>query len=178
MIRSWSLSISLSRMVSGKSATFRDQDLAKVPAARNRAERHDCSFAMPVRRRCCVVPMAMSRPVMSSSAMMTSMSSPTVPARVMAAVAMAQILVGGGRDRGIGGLSRPFVLAARITAVARDTMAARHWAEQGQALIIGVRRLNFFAIVDAAGSGFGTSRGRDQDGGKDTVQDKSQGFIL
>jgi hypothetical protein len=139
---------------------------------------------MPLRRGCCVVPMAMSCPVMSSSAMMTppmarpSMSSPTAPARMMAPVVMAQILIGGGRDRGIGGLGRPFVLAAGIPAIACNTMAARHWAEQGQALIIGVRRLNFFAIVDAAGSGFGTSRGRDQDRGKDTVQDKSQGFIL
>ena len=110
--------------------------------------------------------------MMSSSAMMAStvarpsMSSPTVPARVMAAVAMAQILIGGGHDLGIGGFSRPVVLAAGIISTRpRDTMATRYRAEQGQALIIGVRRLNFFAIVDGAGSGFGTSGGRDQDGG-------------
>jgi hypothetical protein len=97
-----------------------------------------------------------------------------VVARVAANMAMAQILIVGRRDLGIGGAinGRTRVLAATtIPTIPRDTMAARHRAEYGQALIIGVRRLNFFAIVDAARRGFRTNGGRDQGGGENTVQE-------
>ena len=149
--------------------------------ARDRAERHGHAFAVPVRRRCCVVPMAMFRPSMTRTAMTSkTMSSPTVPVRVVAAmaVAVARFLIGGGNDLGIGTFLRPGILATSIATVPRDIMAARHRAKYGQALIIGVSRLNFFTLVDAAGSSFQTSGGRDQGCGKNTVQDKSQDFIL
>jgi hypothetical protein len=139
---------------------------------RNRAERQGCSFAVPVRRRCRVVPMAMGRPAMTRPAM----SRPTVVAGVVARAAanmtMAQILFVGRRDLCIGAINgRTRVLSATIPTIPRDTMAARHRAEYGQALIIGVRRLNFFAIVDAARRGFRTNGGRDQGGGENTVQE-------
>jgi hypothetical protein len=57
-------------------------------------------------------------------------------------------------------------------------MAAGEGTEQGQALIVGVRRLNFFAVVDAARSGFRLSGDRGQRGYENGGQNGSQGFIL
>jgi len=92
---------------------------------------------MLVRRRCCVVPMAMFRPAMARSAMMSPamtsppMSPPAVPVRVVAAMAVVQLLIGSsGHDLAIGALNRPLVLTAGgIATIPRDTMAARHRAE-------------------------------------------------
>jgi hypothetical protein len=57
-------------------------------------------------------------------------------------------------------------------------VAARHRAKQGQALIIGIRRLNFFAVINGSRGGYQRSRRRDQGSGENTVQNESQGFIL
>lgn len=46
------------------------------------------------------------------------------------------------------------VLPIRVAAVSGGAVTAGKGTEQGQALIVGVRRLNFFAVVDAARSGF------------------------
>jgi hypothetical protein len=98
-----------------------------------------------------------------------------VAARVAGTMAVAQHR----RNLGIGIAGRrAVILAAGIDDITRATMAARHRAKQGQALIIGVRRLNFFALVNSSRNGFRTSGGCDQSGGENTVQDKSQGFIL
>lgn len=156
------------------------QALAQMHAARTCDERQSCSFAMPVRRRCRVVPMAISRPAISGPAMPgRMMSRPTVAAGVAAIMGIAQILFGSRRDLGTGVFTgRACVLASGVPTIACGTMAARDGPEYGKALIIGIRRLNFFAIVDAARSGHRTGGGRDQGGGENTVQDKSQGFIL
>jgi hypothetical protein len=97
----------------------------------------------------------------------------------MMAAVVTQILIGGGQGIGTRGLRHAFVLATGfISTCPNKPMAVRHRTEQGQALIIGVRRLNFFATIDGAGRGFGTNRRRDQDGGQGTLQDNSQDFIL
>jgi hypothetical protein len=57
-------------------------------------------------------------------------------------------------------------------------MAAGNRTEHGQALIVGVGRLNFFAVVDAARSGVRMSGSRDQRGYENGGQNGSQGFIL
>jgi hypothetical protein len=121
---------------------------------------------MPVRRPICVMRVAISCPMMCR---------PMMPARM--AAAMARILIGGRRNFGARG-RRTLVLATGIHALPRGTMTARHRAEQGQALIIRVRRLNFLTIIDRSRSGVRTSGGRDQRGGENTVQYESQGFIL
>ena len=109
----------------------------KVHAARDRIERQRSSFAMLVSRRCCVVPMAMFRPAMARSAMMSPamtsppMSPPAVPVRVVATMAVVQLLIGSsGHNLAIGAINRPLVLTAGgIATIPRDTMAARHRAE-------------------------------------------------
>ena len=156
------------------------QALAQMHAARTCDERQSCSFAMPVRRRCRVVPMAISRPAISGPAMPgRMMSRPTVAAGVTAIMGMAQILFGSRRDLGTGVFTgRACVLASGVPTIACGTMAARDGPEYGKALIIGVRRLNLFAIVDAARSGDRKSGDRDQRGGENSSQDGSQGFIL
>lgn len=107
------------------------------------------------------------------------MPRPTVVAGVVANMAMAQILVGSSRDLCIGAINgRARVLALAVPTIPRGTMAARHRTEDGQALIIGISCLNLFAIVDCPRSGYRTGGGRDQGGGENTVQDRSQGFIL
>jgi hypothetical protein len=150
---------------------FADHVLAKMRVTRNRAERQGGSFAMPVRRRCRVVPMAISRPAMTRPAMSRPTMVAGVAACVAANMAIAHILFVDARDLGVGAIGCNRVLAAAIPTIPRDTMAARHRAEYGQALIIGVRRLNFFAFVDAARRGFRTNGGRDQCGGEKTVQE-------
>ena len=70
------------------------------------------------------------------------------------------------------------VLPIRVLAVPGGAMAAGEGTEHGQALIVGVRRLNFFAAVDAARSGFRMSGGRDQRGYENGGQKESQGIIL
>ena len=67
------------------------------------------------------------------------------------------------------------VLPIRVHA---DAMAAGEGTEHGQALIVGVRRLNFLAVVDAARSGVRMSGSRNQRGGENGSQNGSQGFIL
>ena len=54
--------------------------------------------------------------------------------------------------------------ALPIHAVSGCAMAAGNRTEHGQALVVGVRRLNFFAVVDAARSGFRLSGDRGQRG--------------
>lgn len=96
--------------------------------------------------------MAMSRPMMAGLVM----ARPMAAARVMAAMAVTARLLrlGCGFGHGICGW-RPIILAAHIGHVLRDAMVApRHRAENGQTLIVGVRRLDFFAIVNAARSSF------------------------
>jgi len=70
------------------------------------------------------------------------------------------------------------VLAIHVRAGTSPTMAAGNRTEHGQALIVGVRRLNFLAVVDAARSGVRLSGSRDQRGGENGGQKGSQGFIL
>jgi len=70
------------------------------------------------------------------------------------------------------------VLPIRVHAVSSGAVAAGEGTEQGQALIIGVRRLNFFAVADATRSGFRLSGGRGQRGHENGSQNGSQGFIL
>jgi hypothetical protein len=70
------------------------------------------------------------------------------------------------------------VLPIRVHADSGGAMAAGEGTEHGQALIVGVRRLNFLAVVDAARSGVRMSGGRDQRGGENGSQNGSQGFIL
>jgi hypothetical protein len=47
----------------------------------------------------------------------------------------------------------PLVLIVRIGSFPRDTMVACHWPKHGQTLVIGIRRLNFLALINAARSG-------------------------
>jgi len=70
------------------------------------------------------------------------------------------------------------VLPIRDHAVSGGAVAAGPGTKQGQALIVGVRCLNFLAVADAAGSGFRLSEGRDQGGYEYGGQNGSQGFIL
>ncbi len=56
------------------------------------------------------------------------------------------------------------VLPIRVDAVSGCAMAAGNRTEHGQTLVVGVRRLNFFAVVDAARSGFRLSGDRGQRG--------------
>jgi hypothetical protein len=70
------------------------------------------------------------------------------------------------------------VLAIHVRAGTNPAMAAGEGTEQGQALIVGVGRLNFFTVVDAARSGVRLSGSRDQRGGENGGQNGSQGFIL
>ncbi len=70
------------------------------------------------------------------------------------------------------------VLPIRVHAVSGGAMAAGEGTEYGQALIVGVRRLNFLAVVDAARSGVRMSGSCDQRGGENGGQNGSQGFIL
>ncbi len=120
--------------------------------------------------------MAMMRKAMCRVAM----SRPTVSHGTMAAtMATAQIFIRRGRDLGIGTRGcHPLVLIARIGSFPRDTMGARHWPKHGQTLVIGIRRLDFFALINAARSGVRTRGNRDQGGGENTEQGQSQGFIL
>ena len=53
----------------------------------------------------------------------------------------------------VSGLSGLRVLAIRVRAGTNPAMAAGEGTKHGQVLIVGVRRLNFFAVVDAARSG-------------------------
>lgn len=58
------------------------------------------------------------------------MSPPAVPVRVVATMAVVQLLIGSsGHNLAIGALNRPLVLTAGGIAIPRDTMAARHRAE-------------------------------------------------
>jgi len=98
-----------------------------------------------------------------------------MPARVAAAVTRIPRHCHVGMD--VSGC-RLGVLPIRIDAVSGDAVAASEGTEQGQALIVGVRRLNFFAVVDAARSGFRLRRDRDQRGYENDGQNGSQGFIL
>lgn len=120
---------------------------------------------MPVRGGAGPMPMAMSCPVVSC---------PAMPARVVVAAA-AEIL-----RRGHPGIDISccclLILPIRAHAVAGATMTSGGRAEQGQALIIGVGRLNFFAIVDAPRRGFRLSGSPDQRGCEDGGQNESQGF--
>src|SRR3984893_11104153 len=99
------------------------------------------------------VPMAvsLSRPAVSR---------PTVSARVAGAMATRN------RPRGHSGFcvsgGSLGVLVVPVPAISRAAVPAGEGTEQGQALIVGVRRLNFFAAVDAARSGFRLSGDRDQ----------------
>jgi hypothetical protein len=70
------------------------------------------------------------------------------------------------------------VLPIRVDAIAGGAVAAGEGTKQGQTLIVGVRRLNFFAVVDAARSGLRLSGDRDQRGYENDGQNGSQGFIL
>jgi hypothetical protein len=70
------------------------------------------------------------------------------------------------------------VLPIRDHAVSGGAVAAGHGPEQGQALIVGVRRLNFLAVADAARSGFRLSGSRNQRGYENGGQNGSQRFIL
>ena len=72
----------------------------------------------------------------------------------------------------------PGVLPIRGHAISSGAVAASNRAEQGQALIVGVGRLNFFAVVDAARSGFRLSGGRGQSGYENGGENGSQGIIL
>jgi hypothetical protein len=125
---------------------------------------------MPVRGGSGPVPMAvsLSRPAVSR---------PTVSARVAAAMVATR-----NRRRGHSGICVSGcclgVLAIRVHALSGGAVAAGQGTEQGQALIVGVRRLNFFAAVDAARSGFRLSGDRDQRGYEKGGQNGSQGFIL
>ncbi len=56
------------------------------------------------------------------------------------------------------------VLPIRVDAVSGCAMAAGNWTEHGQTLVVGIRSLNFFAVVDAARSGFRLSGDRGQRG--------------
>jgi hypothetical protein len=70
------------------------------------------------------------------------------------------------------------VLPIRVHAVPGGAMAAGKGTEHGQALIVGVRRLNFLAVVNAARGGIRLSGSRDQRGGENGGQNGSHGFIL
>lgn len=96
---------------------------------------------MPMAGGAGAAPMAMSRPVVSR---------PTMPARVAAAVMRIPH-----RDHfgmGVSGCCLG-VLRIRGHAVSGRAVAAGEGTEQGQALIVGVGRLNFFTVIDAARSG-------------------------
>lgn len=80
---------------------------------------------------------------------------PRMPAHPTAGVAMGlrmAPMVGRRRSRP----ARLDLLAVEVISVLvvgdgiRRPMDVRHWAEEGKALIVGVRRLDLFAIVDAA----------------------------
>jgi hypothetical protein len=140
--------------------------LAQPRMSRHDAERHGCDFAVPVPGGSCPVPMALSRPAVPR---------PTVPARV--AVAVMRLPRHGHLDTGASGYCLR-VLAIHVRACASPAMAAGHRAEYGQALIVGVGRLNFFAVVDAARSGFRLRGDRGQRGHENDGQNGSQDFIL
>jgi hypothetical protein len=96
-----------------------------------------------------------------------------------ATMATARIFIRGGRDLGIRVRGcQPLVLIVRIGSFPRDTMVACHWPKHGQTLVIGIRRLDFFALINAAWSGIRTRGSRDRGGGENTEQGQSQGFIL
>jgi hypothetical protein len=120
--------------------------------------------------------MAMMRKAMCRAAM----SCPMVPrGSVAAAMATARIFLRGGCNLGIRVRGRhPLVLIVRIGSFPRNTMGACHWPKHGQTLVIGIRRLDFFALINAAWSGVRTRGSRDQSGGENTEQSQSQGFIL
>ena len=81
---------------------------------------------------------------MAMSMTAPAMPRPAVPAHMPAHMALTQIPGWGIRDLGFWILARRRpILAAGVLVISRDTMAARHRAERGQTLIIGVRRLNF-----------------------------------
>jgi len=103
-----------------------------------------------------------------------------VAAGVAAAMVVTRIFLGSCRKLIASSVGRrAVILTACVQAVMGAAVAARHRAEQGQTLIIGVRCLNFFAIINGSRRSYRTSGSRrDQGGGKNTVQDKSQGFIL
>jgi len=70
--------------------------------------------------------------MMSPAMTSPPMSPPAVPVRVVATMAVIQLLVGSsGHNLAIGALNRPLVLTAGggIATIPRDTMAARHRAE-------------------------------------------------
>jgi hypothetical protein len=102
------------------------------------------------------------------------MARPTMTARVAAAVMRIPRHCHVGMD--VSGC-RLGVLPIRVDAVS-GAVAAGEGTEQGQALIVGVRRLNFFAVVDAVRSGFRLRRDHDQRGYEYGGQNGSQGFIL
>jgi hypothetical protein len=140
--------------------------LAQPRVARNHAERHGCGFAMPVPGGSGPVPMAMSRPAVSRpttlACMAAAMVASPIPRRGHPGICISGCCVG------------PLVIRAH----AISGGAAGEGTEQGQALIVGVRRLNFFAVVDAARSGVRLSGDRDQRGNENGGQNGSQGFIL
>ena len=140
--------------------------LAQPRVTRNHAERHGCDFAVPMPGGSCPVPMALSR---------EAVSRPAVPARV--AVAVMRFPRHGHLDMGVSGYCLR-VLAIHVRACASPAVAAGHRAEYGQALIVGVGRLNFFAVVDAARSGFRLRGDRGQRGHENDGQNGSQDFIL
>ena len=107
------------------------------------------------------VPMAMSRPAVSR---------PTVSARVAGAMLVARIPRHGHPGICVSGCCR--------SVLAIPAMAAGEGTEQGQALIVSVRSLNYFAVVDAARSGFRLRGDRDQRGYENGSENGSQGFIL
>ncbi len=61
-------------------------------------------------------------------------------------------------------------------AVSSAAVAARNRAEQGQALIVGIGSLYFFAVVDAARSGLRLSGARDERGYENGGHNGSQGL--
>lgn len=94
-------------------------------------------------------------------------------------MAMARLVIWSGSDLGIGVRGcDPLVLIVGLRRITHGTMIACHRPKQGQTLIIGIRRLDFFTLIDAARSGVGASGSRDHCGGENTKQGQSQGFIL
>src|ERR1700730_2116321 len=101
---------------------------------------------MPVRGGSGPVPMAVSRPAVPC---------PTVSARVAGAMVATRNRHCGHSGIWVSGC------CLRVLPIVHAVSggAAGEGTEQGQALIVGVRRLNFFAVVDAARSGFRLSGG-------------------
>jgi hypothetical protein len=95
-----------------------------------------------------------------------------MPARVAAAV--RRIRRHGHFGMGVSGCCFG-VLPIRVDAV---SVAAGNRTEHGQALIVGVSCLNFFAVVDAARRGIRLSGDRNKRGYEEGSQNGSQGFIL